>query len=391
MFFPYADDNPPEARVAWMNWLLIIINVLVFVNFGLSPNYQQTVLRYGFTPAYFRTETLFTSLFLHGGLGHLAGNMWFLYLFGDNVENRCGPLKYLACYILSGVTGDLCHWAFFPNSAIPSIGASGAIAGVMGMYLFFFPYNRVRVFLLLFIFIQRLSISAIWVIGLWFGMELLYSHMQTLQGGQGGGVGHLAHAGGLIAGFLLAAFMTMLGLVRNEGDHLFAVMTGRGRPRRSPYLDEERNAAFPGFGADAEFVRRPTLDVADPRVNIVALLHAGRIDEARRAWRKYAFDNHDGVLPAREQLEVALALDKQGERSAARDAYERLIKAYPNEQPYAAEANLALAGMLLQELKENGDQREVPLIAGLLRRVADSHPYPQRRALAEKWLQAISA
>ena len=389
MFFPYADDNPPENRIAWMNWLLIGANVAIYLIFGLSPHYDQVVDRFAFTPADFNLETMFTSQFLHGSPGHLIGNMWFLYLFGDNVENRCGPIKYFFCYLMSGALGNLCHFAFFPNSTIPGIGASGAIAGVMGMYLFLFPYNRVRIFMWLFIFIQRFSISAIWVIGIWFGIEFFSSQMQMAQGAAPG-VDHLAHAGGLVAGFVFAAGMTVLGIIRNEGDHLFAVMTGRGRPQRSPYLDEA-GGSITDYSTAPDVAARPILNVEDPRVKVVALLHGGRTEEARRAWRKYAFDNHESVLPVREQLEIALALDKNGERGAARDAYERLIEHYPNEQPYAAEANLALAGMLLQELKESGDEREVPLITRLLRRVAESHPYPNRRALAEKWLQAISA
>src|SRR4051812_8337657 len=105
MFFPYADDNPPEARFPWMNWLLIGANIAVFLATATRPDFEKIVLQYGFTPADSSTLTLFTSMFLHAGFAHLAGNMWFLYLFGDNVENRCGPLKYLFCYLVCGVAG----------------------------------------------------------------------------------------------------------------------------------------------------------------------------------------------------------------------------------------------------------------------------------------------
>ncbi|HYG78585.1 MAG TPA: rhomboid family intramembrane serine protease [Planctomycetota bacterium] len=384
MFFPYADENPPHARKPWVNWALIAVNVLIFFQFAGGPEYRDIVMRYGFKPAQFEPLTLLTSLFLHGGFMHIAGNMWFLFLFGDNVERRCGHLLYFIAYIMCGVAGDISHFVFFPNSNVPSIGASGAIFGVLGMYLFFFPRNRIKVIFFIFFFIQRAAISAIWVIGLWFVFEVISSSMQTM-GGVESGVGHLAHSGGFVVGAALAGIFTMLGLVEHEDDHLLAVMSGRARPRRSYSSDDEIEAA------EYRLERSPyAAPVDDGRGAIVQLLHAGRTDEARRAWRRYAFDHAEGVLPVREQLEVALALDKNGERGVARDAYERLINAYPNEQPFAAEANLALAGMLLQELKESGDAREVPMIQRLLLRAAETHPQQNRRALAQKWLEALA-
>ncbi|HEY3321375.1 MAG TPA: rhomboid family intramembrane serine protease [Planctomycetota bacterium] len=385
MFFPYADDNPPEGRLPWMNWLLILANVFVFLAVGLRPDYEQLVMEYGFVPARFSWDTVITSMFMHAGWMHLIGNMWFLYLFGDNVENRCGPIKYLLAYLACGVAGDFGQMLIFQDSLIPSIGASGAIFGVLGMYLFFFPRNRVKVFMWIFLFIYWFSISALWVIGAWFVLELFYSQLQVVAGLQSG-VGHLAHSGGFVAGFFIAVLYHTLRLVPNDGRDLFAVITGRAPPRRSRYIQDEDVE-----DAQYRMVDEPTevIPDQDERAEIAALLHAGRTDEARRAWRRYAFDHHSTVLPLREQLEVALALDKHGERSAARDAYERLLMHYPNEQPYAAEASLALAGMLLQELKESGDNREVPLIERLLRRVIETHPYENRRQLAQEWLAAL--
>ena len=391
MFFPYADDAPPEGRTPWMNWLLIALNVLVFLQLGLSPGYQETVAYYGFTPAGFRPVTLLTCMFLHEGWMHLLGNMWFLYLFGDNVENRCGPFKYLLAYLICGLVGSFSHMFFFPESAIPSIGASGAIYGVLGMYLFFFPANRVRVFYWIIIFIGSMSIRSLWVIGLWFGLELFYSRMQTQAGAQAG-IGHLAHSGGFLAGVALAALYLATNAVRNDYAHLWAYLTGTARAVPQASRLAAPVEVFPSDAASQEACGTAVV-VAEPgpRDEIVALLHSGRVDEARRAWRRFAFDNHEEVLPVREMLEVALALDKNDDRTSARDAYERLIAAYPNEQPYAAEANLALAGMLLQEMKESGDTHEAPFVARLLRRVLESHPREERRNLAREWLKAIGA
>ena len=229
MFLPYADEAPREGRFPWMNWLLIALNVWFFVDLGQRPDYEAVVLQYGFTPAEFRPITLLTSMFLHGGWMHLLGNLWFLYLFGDNVECRCGPLKYLFAYLASGVAGDFGQFAFFPNSTVPSIGASGAIFGVLGMYLFFFPNNRVKIFYFVFIFIGTTTVRALWMIGLFFGLELLYSQLQTMSGVEGG-VGHLAHSGGFVAGTVLAALYTALKLVPNVHRHVWAHLTGTAAP-----------------------------------------------------------------------------------------------------------------------------------------------------------------
>jgi membrane associated rhomboid family serine protease len=385
MFLPYSDETPREGEGPWLNWMLILVNAVIFFYFSSQPGYDALVYKYGFTPAKFERHTLFTSMFLHGDTMHLLGNMWFLYLFGDNVESRCGKALYLLAYLAAGVAGDLSHYAFFPHSAIPSIGASGAIFGVMGMYIFFFPANRIKV-LYWFYFIGTTTIRAIWVIGLWAGMEVLYSHLQT-KSGMESGVGHLAHSGGFFAGMILAAFYSVLHLVRDDSRSMLAHLAGRAAPH--PKMTPDWRAAAEARVRNLQFAN--AVSASDPRHNIVGLLHAGRIDEARMAWRRYAFDDQTGVLPPREQLEVALALDKNGERGIARDAYERLLANHPQAQPFAAEANLALAGMLLQESQASGDRSEWPLIAHLLRQAMQTHPHHARRELAARWLQTIES
>lgn len=383
MFFPYADDAPLERRFTWMTWLLIAVNTGLFIKLGTEPNYEATVFRWGFIPYEFTPVTLITCLFLHGSYLHLFGNMWFLFLFGDNVESRCGPFKYLVAYLLCGVAGDLGHYAFFPDSIVPTIGASGSIFGIMGMYMFFFPANRVKAVYWIFLFIGTLSVRAFWIIGLFAFMEFLYAQLQTTSGVETG-VGHLAHGGGFVAGVFLAALYTALNLVRNDRHNLWAhILDGRPAPRAHAQDDNVIDAKYK--------ILRDGHAPDDPRNEIVRLLHAGRVDDARRLWRRYAFDNHHGVLPVREQLEVALALDKNGERGIARDAYERLLANYADQQPYAAEANLALAGMLLQEMNETGDRHEVPLVERLLRDTLATHPQQSRRDIAARWLAALQS
>jgi len=144
--------------------------------------------------------TLLTAMFLHGSPMHLAGNMLFLWIFGDNVEEVLGHIKYLVAYLMCGLAASLAQIAANPDSLIPTLGASGAIAGVMGMYLIFFPYNRVRV--LFFYFLTE--VPAVLVIGLWIGVQVWEGVGSVRQLGEVGGVAYLAHIGGAACGVVTA-------------------------------------------------------------------------------------------------------------------------------------------------------------------------------------------
>jgi len=392
MFLPYSDE-PSEEGTPWVNWLLIALNVYFFLTLGLDEGYAATVARWGFTPAHMRPPTLLTSMFLHADLIHLAGNMWFLYLFGDNVECKIGRLRYVTCYLLCGIAGALSHFAFFRDSDIPSIGASGAIFGVLAMYVVLFPFNRVKVLYFIIILIGTTVIPALWVIGAFFLMELLYSRLQTMSGAEAG-IGHLAHAGGFIAGALIAVFMLAAGMISGRRRDLLAYATNRSDP-----IPEASSAAAPRVVIPDSMPRTPpanddqwayALPEHDPRYNIIAALHSGKIERALLMWREYALENLDGVLPVREQLQIAMALDRAGALALARDAYERLLAYYKDQQPYTAEAQLSLAGMLLQRAQENGERNGVPLARKLLASAAETHPQPARRELAKRWLELVT-
>ena len=146
--------------------------------------------------------TLFTAMFMHGGWGHLLGNMFFMWIFGDNVEEFLGTPRYILAYLACGVAAALCQILAAPDSVIPTLGASGAIAGLMGMYLVWFPRNRIRVLLpfpLLFI----VNIPALWFIGFWIGIQVVYGFGSLERLGNAGGVAYLAHFGGAVAGILI--------------------------------------------------------------------------------------------------------------------------------------------------------------------------------------------
>lgn len=240
MFFPIGDDNRDRKIAPIVNYLLVLTNVLVFIflqNFG---NNQKFIYTYSSVPSEILTGkdivtspktyedpnsgetytvpglqktpisvyiTLFTSMFMHGGIAHILGNMIFLLIFGDNIENRIGHLRYLIFYLLCGVIanyGQAFATLFFDSAdlLIPTLGASGAISGVLGAYLLLYPTRRVRVIVLYFL----TEVPAIIAIGFWFLFQVV-SGLGYLGGNlQEGGVAYGAHVTGFIAGFVLIIF-----------------------------------------------------------------------------------------------------------------------------------------------------------------------------------------
>lgn len=239
MIFPIGDDNSDRTTVPIVNYILIAINVLVFVFFqGLGSNDQFT---YAFStvPEEIRTGadvarpvpievgdqravinlqptpgsvylTLITSMFMHGGIMHLFGNMLFLYIFGDNLEHALGRARYLIFYLVTGLIASLAHvistFIFGDNPFIPSLGASGAISGVLGGYLVLYPKRQVRVIMLR----MLTTVPAVVAIGLWFVFQLISAFGVIGAGPQsGGGVAFMAHIGGFVAGLALVKIFSI--------------------------------------------------------------------------------------------------------------------------------------------------------------------------------------
>ena len=206
MLFPYKDDNP-RILVPYVTYVIISINVLVFVfqlNMGMvsSAAEREFIYRFGFIPANFSIITVFTSMFLHGGISHIMGNMWFLWVFGDNVEGILGHVKFAVFYIICGLAATMSQLFVDPSSTIPMVGASGAIAGVLGMYMIRFPHARVHVFAFIIIFFTTFRIPAMFVLGFWFFNQLT-NGLGSLGFDTTGGVAWFAHIGGFISGVIL--------------------------------------------------------------------------------------------------------------------------------------------------------------------------------------------
>ena len=208
MFFPYKDDNP-RVLFPFVTYGIIGLNILVFwAQFFVYGN-ERLISTFAFVPYEFKLFTVFTSMFMHGGLMHIIGNMWFIYIFGDNVESILGHVRFLLFYLFCGIGAAVAQFLIQPDSTTPMVGASGAIAGVLGAYMIKFPKARVHVLAVIFIFITTIVVPAQLVLGLWFLMQLS-GGLGSLGFDTTGGIAWFAHIGGFIVGIsTLRIFQTI--------------------------------------------------------------------------------------------------------------------------------------------------------------------------------------
>ncbi|MBX7218899.1 MAG: rhomboid family intramembrane serine protease [Blastocatellia bacterium] len=220
-------DNIPSRTFPFVTVTLIVINVLAFIfELMLGPKLNGFLREFAVVPRHFFSDyyitasgglrhigladlilPLFTSMFLHGGWAHVIGNMLYLWIFGDNVEDRMGHVKYLFFYLLCGMAASGAHILTNQESRVPSLGASGAIAGVLGAYLILYPKARVLVVLPLFIFWQIIEVPAFFFLGFWIVQQFIYGVGSLSESAQTGGVAWWAHIGGFAAGLLMVKLL----------------------------------------------------------------------------------------------------------------------------------------------------------------------------------------
>ena len=227
--FPIRDDNP-HFTIPYATYGLIAVNALVWAlvqGFGAEPALSSSVCQLGLVPADLlhtapagtsfpltpdsvctlsgdgsSWHTVITSMFMHGGWMHLIGNMWFLWIFGNNVEDAMGHFRFVLFYLLCGISAAALQTALDPNSVIPMVGASGAIGGVMGAYVLMYPRVHVHLFVFLGFYATTFAVPAYFMLGYWFLVQLVSGSIAI--GAQGGGVAFWAHVGGFVAGALLS-------------------------------------------------------------------------------------------------------------------------------------------------------------------------------------------
>jgi len=232
MLLPIGDDNQGRRTTPFVVYILVLINAVVFLVFqqttsteaGAEFTYAYSVVPYEIThnqdlvapqrvpggpvvPQFPGPSpiwlTILTSMFMHGGWMHILGNMLYLWIFGDNIEDNFGHGKFLIFYLICGVVASFSHILVDPDSVIPSLGASGAIAGVLGAYLILFPKNRVRTLLPLGFLWTTIELPAVVVLGFWIVIQIFSQYTATVKSGGGGGVAYMAHIGGFVAGVAL--------------------------------------------------------------------------------------------------------------------------------------------------------------------------------------------
>jgi membrane associated rhomboid family serine protease len=392
MFLPLSDAPNPRG-VPWVTYLLIAASVGVYLLVSLplslqrpSPDdpalreylqvmaprlpaevsvqalFQQTsrydlfVFEHGYRPGAPSIADLFASMFLHGGLLHLLGNMLFLWIYGDNVEYRLGRLGYLVAYLGTGVAATLFFALFASGSQVPMVGASGAISGVLGFYFLWFPRNVVRVYVFLFpLMMDVVEVSARIVLGFYLVVDNLLPFLMN-RGGAGGGVAHGAHIGGFVAGLGAAFVLDRMNLL--------------GRPRE--YRDRRPAAPL----REAPEAPAPT--------RLDALVHQGRFAEAaQRYFSPQSAASRDRISPE-ASLALAEWLARGGRPEASLSLYRRHIRDHPGG-PGLAEAHLGAGLVLLHALHQ-----VAPAYQHLLA-VLDVDPSPHAAARARAALQEIQA
>jgi membrane associated rhomboid family serine protease len=198
-------DVIPSRTTPYITVTIIILNVLAWLfELALPADVRTLFLQvYGVVPADFHATTLITSMFLHGGWMHVLGNMWYLWIFGDNVEDRLGHGRFIVFYLLCGIIAALGQIAIDPGSTLPTIGASGAIAGVMGAYFVLYPRSRVLTLIPLIIFWEIIELPAIVLLGFWFVIQLFSAGTIAVTASTGGGgVAFAAHVAGFVVGMI---------------------------------------------------------------------------------------------------------------------------------------------------------------------------------------------
>lgn len=329
MFFPFRTDVPLRS-IPWMNWLLIFLNVIVFA-FQHTVN-QEWLTRFYLSPQNPHLFNFFTYAFMHQNLGHIAGNMLFLYIFGNNVNDKLGNIGYLAFYLAGGVFAGV-GYVVTQATPNPVLGASGAIAAVTGAYLILFPISNITI-VYWFFFVGAFEVSSIFFIIFFFAQDLFFS----FEGGSA--VAHTAHVGGSVFGFTICLLLLLAGLLPRDKFDILTLFTRWNRKRqfqsmvRAGYNPWEQGSAAPP-PPGANYAPPPPPDPAMQRLlalrgEIAEAIAHHNLPHAAQLYLQLKQLDRNQVLSRQAQLDVANQLTSQQQYAEAADAYEQFLRCFPN-------------------------------------------------------------
>ncbi len=390
MLFPIGDDNPSRTQPL-LTWTLIGLNVAVFLVLnvpralsGDEHALAEIFVRWGFDQTQPLSVQLLTSMFVHAGLAHLVGNMWMLWIVGDNVEDKLGRLRFGLLYVLGGVVAA---WAYVLTSQftsdvgaaigaeatatiVPLVGASGAIFAIMGTYLVFFPQARIRLLLWVVLFVQILPVRAKWIIGAWIVQDLVLTVI--VSGPAAGSVATAAHVGGAVFGVAVGVWLKPRVGGGGAGD-AWDVHTGFASANRDGHRAPWRR------GWRVAPVAPTESQLVDIEQAIVRDVRSGRIDAALDLYPRYEAMDREMPLPGPVQIEIAHELFRRGLPTEAYEAYQRYLETEPRGAD-AVEACFRIGVLLARAFGR------VPEAAPYLLRAAQEHPDPSLRAFANNEL-----
>lgn len=401
MFFPLGDDNPRRgAPVA--TGLLIAINVAVYVSVNLSRSdaeLEAFFLRWGFDAAHPVSVQVLTSMFLHGGFAHILGNMWMLWIVGDNVEDRVGRPLFVALYLLGGFAATSVYTAIaqvaggsadvlarFGREHPPLVGASGAVFAAMGMYLVFFPRATIRMLLVFVVFVRTVRVPAIVFIGLSLLMDLFLT--LAARGPASGGVATAAHVGGGLFGIAAALFVRSRGPAADDArPDVFAAPPRRGAAARfvedgaGTFDDDGRDGAFGGGFGGAPRGASP-MTSSSLAAAVTELVRAGDVRRAIDVYPAWVASRPSLPLPDDVQIEIAHEYYRQGLPRDAIAAYQR----YLDDEPEGADAPEAAFRLGILHSQGLGDPSSA---VAWLRRAVQTHRDPRTVEYAMRELRRI--
>lgn len=391
MFIPIGDEDKTVRR-PFVNYAIIALNSVLFLALAFRPDYHEIVREYGTVPSRLSVLNILTSAFLHGGPFHIIGNMLFLWVFGDNIEDRIGHILYVFFYLGGALSAGLVYALAHPGSDIPAIGASGAISAVLGAYMVMLPRVKVRIFYFVYYRAGTFALSAVYVIGFWVFMQVFYYFQ--LEAAGFGGTGYSAHLGGLgfgIAMGFVGAYV-LKSLRRDAMERIDKWHHERAGVSHSLASRPDSRYTARALQKQREFEARPDRRrgprpithnyVADAQANILDLLEQGETDRALEEYlalvRKFKF----AVLPVIEQLRIADLFLTREEYRAAREAYERFLRRYP-QNTHADDVRYNLAMLCAECVQDYGAARR------LLKELVRKSDNPAKRAEYEEELKRV--